>query len=126
MGKILTLVYTARNDDYSPDFIQRLETTLNLNVENILNLKLQNQIEIIIIDWGSEFKKRLSKKIFLNKKNKIVNIHYVSPKVSKNYSNKWPNFFNESAAYNLGIKKAKSKFVLYTQHDSFFFKIWIL
>tara|TARA_E500000331_G_scaffold346227_1_gene384828 strand:+ start:833 stop:2461 length:1629 start_codon:yes stop_codon:yes gene_type:complete len=122
MGKILTLVYTARNDDYSPDFIQRLETTLNLNVENILNLKLQNQIEIIIIDWGSEFKKRLSKKIFLNKKNKIVNIHYVSPKVSKNYSNKWPNFFNESAAYNLGIKKAKSKFVLYTQHDSFFSK----
>ena len=90
MGKILSLVYTARNDDYSPNFIDRLETTLNLNVENILNLKLQNQIEIIIIDWGSEFKKRLSKKIFLNKKNKIIKIHYVSTKLAKSYSDKWP------------------------------------
>ena len=122
MGKILSLVYTARNDDYSPNFIDRLETTLNLNVENILNLKLQNQIEIIIIDWGSEFKKRLSKKIFLNKKNKIIKIHYVSTKLAKSYSDKWPYHFNESAAYNLGIKKAKSNFVLYTQHDSFFSK----
>ena len=48
MGKILSLVYTARNDDYSPNFIGRLETTLNLNVENILNLKLQIKLKLLL------------------------------------------------------------------------------
>lgn len=51
---ILSLIIASRNDQFMGNSTWRLETTLNFTAKNICRLGRENDVEIIVADWGSE------------------------------------------------------------------------
>jgi hypothetical protein len=51
---VLSLIACSRNDDYFGSAIWRLQTALNLTARAVHEMGLQNEVEIILTDWGSE------------------------------------------------------------------------
>ena len=47
---LLSILLVARNDNYTPDYIQRLSYSLNFISQNIKELNLVNEIKIEIVD----------------------------------------------------------------------------
>ena len=121
MQKKISLIYTCRNDNYSSNFSERFQISLDINIKNIFKLSLQDKIEISIVDWGSEEKNLLLNKIYLKKKlSNIVKYIHINKELSDKLSMDWPNKFNEARAINLAISLTSAKYCMYTQHDSFF------
>jgi len=52
--KLLSILVQGRNDNYMGNFSWRIATALNNHARNIIALGLENEIEILICDWGSE------------------------------------------------------------------------
>jgi hypothetical protein len=50
---LLTIATYGKNDNYAGNFVQRLEFNLCKLVENIDRLGIQDDVEIIVTDWGS-------------------------------------------------------------------------
>jgi hypothetical protein len=51
--KKISLVIAARNDSYMGNFKWRLETTINYIAAQLQSIDWLQQVEIIIVDWGS-------------------------------------------------------------------------
>lgn len=51
---VLSLIICSRNDDYMGNPMWRLATTINYLVEKIILEKRENEVEIIVADWGSK------------------------------------------------------------------------
>ena len=118
--KKLSIVVTARNDNYIEHFINRLEFSINYFLYNADKLGFLKNIEFIVVDWGSE--KKISKDFAVIKKSYINNIVFIE--LNKNESlkhskNVLGGFFTEKAA-NLGIVNSSGSYVLVTQHDTIF------
>ncbi len=54
--KKLSIVVTARNDNYVENFLNRLEFSINYFLYNAEKLKLIKNLEFIVVDWGSKTK----------------------------------------------------------------------
>jgi len=118
--KKLSIVITARNDNYIDHFINRLEFSINYFLYNTDKLGLLKSIEFIVIDWGSE--KNISQDFSVIKKSYRDNIVFIE--LTKNESlkhsrNVLGGFFTEKAV-NLGIANSSGNYVLVTQHDTIF------
>jgi hypothetical protein len=118
--KKLSIVITARNDNYIDHFINRLEFSINYFLYNTDKLGFIKNIEFIVVDWGSE--KHISKDFSVIKKSYRDNIVFIE--LNKNESlkhsrNVLGGFFTEKAV-NLGIANSSGNYVLVTQHDTIF------
>jgi hypothetical protein len=51
---VLSLILCSRNDRYQGDSVWRLQTTLNYVARNLVELGKQEDVEVIVADWGSE------------------------------------------------------------------------
>jgi hypothetical protein len=51
---VLSLLVCSRNDDYLGSALWRLQTGLNLTARAVHELGLQDSVEILLSDWGSE------------------------------------------------------------------------
>jgi len=122
MKKKLTIITTVRNDDYIINFIDRLQYTINFFLRNCESIEKLNDIEVLIVDWGSKqkissvfncYKKKYQNKIkFLEVENKYV----------KKFSRGVDGGFFTEKAINLGISKAKGDYILYITADTLFSK----
>ena len=118
--KKLSIVITARNDNYIDHFINRLEFSINYFLYNADKLRLLKNIEFVVVDWGSE--KKIIKDFSVIKKSYRDNIVFIE--LNKNESlkhsrNVLGGFFTEKAV-NLGIANSSGNYVLVTQHDTIF------
>jgi hypothetical protein len=50
----LSLILCARNDTYQGNPVYRLQTSLNYLADNLRKLSLDDAVEVIVTDWGSE------------------------------------------------------------------------
>ncbi len=50
---LYSLVVFGRNDSYNPDFLYRLQTTLNFNAKALQKVGLLRDVEFVVVDWGS-------------------------------------------------------------------------
>ena len=122
MKKKLTIITTVRNDNYIINFIDRLQYTINFFLRNCESIEKLNDIEVLIVDWGSKqkissvfncYKKKYQNKIkFLEVENKYV----------KKFSRGVDGGFFTEKAINLGISKAKGDYILYITADTLFSK----
>lgn len=53
-AKLLSVLVQGRNDSYMGNFKWRLAQVLNRHAENIKLLGLEQEVEILVADWGSE------------------------------------------------------------------------
>lgn len=51
---LLSILCQGRNDSYMGNFTWRLSTVLNKLAENVVMLGLEERVEILVSDWGSE------------------------------------------------------------------------
>ena len=52
--KLLSICLFGRNDNYMPDFLYRMEMTINFIANSLSRLKRLEDVEIIVLDWGSD------------------------------------------------------------------------
>tara|TARA_B100000989_G_scaffold295376_1_gene276331 strand:+ start:3461 stop:5113 length:1653 start_codon:yes stop_codon:yes gene_type:complete len=119
MHKLITYVTAIANDGYYKDLVYRIQKTIDLNLFFLNKIKDKYKIEIIIVDWGS--KKKFSDLIYVNSKfKKQVKFVYVSEKLTKKHSRNYKNNFNLDTSFNVGIRRAKGKFIIVGGCDQFF------
>ncbi len=111
---ILSICMMGRNDNYCGDFLYRMETALNFTARNVHALNLQDKIEIVITDWGSEVK--LSDILNLIPEAwAICRFVYVSPETALSSSPK----FNSALAANVAFRRAAGEYIMFTPADVF-------
>jgi hypothetical protein len=116
----LSIVIPTRNDYYIENFLNRLEFSINYFLYNTDKLKLLQNIEFIVVDWGS--KNKISQEFSVIKKkyiNKIFFLELSTEEAIKNSKNILGNFFTEKAN-NLGIVNSSGSHVMLCQHDTIF------
>ena len=86
-NSLLSILLVARNDNYTPNYIERLCYTLNFISQNIKELNLINEIKIEIVDWGSEKSLSNSLTILDEEFTKIINFYDVVQKYQKIMTN---------------------------------------
>lgn len=114
---LVSLVITARNDNYTEGFIRRLIYTVNYNLEKVEQINLLNRLEIIIIDWGSKLK---ISEIFELKKNKYKNkvkFFYVKEVQAKKYGKGSPGNMFQELIMNCGLRRSNGVINIIGTHD---------
>lgn len=112
----LTIVTCGRNDNFAGNFLQRLEHNLNKLSENIEKLGLENEVEIIVTDWGSPDDSKISDVIKVDKKNFIKYLHVpydLTIKYSPNSSFSLPH------AMNAAVRRMSGRYMLSLDADSY-------
>ena len=120
--KLLSILCSARNDNYYSGYVKRLQYIFNYSLENIRVYNFLEDIDFYIVDWGS--KKKLSEDIFVANNKFKSKINFIE--VDEVFANKYnkfstSNFFTELAE-NIGLEAINSEFTLIQPSDHFFSK----
>jgi hypothetical protein len=116
--KKLSIIITGRNDNYLNNYIDQTGRALNYTLKSIYEKKLEKNIELVFIDWGSG--KLISDEIFIeNKYKKLISFYHVPLKISKKERD-YKYRINTSKAHNLGIRLSKSEFCLLSHSDQIY------
>lgn len=108
----VTAVVVGRNDDYMPDFRQRLEATIRWNHEHLAD-------EIVFIEWNPPPERELLSNE-LTKKFSFVRAYVVPSEIHAEVCHN-PNVnLLEYHAKNVGIRRARTPWVITTNADALF------
>lgn len=106
---LLTAVVVGRNDDYMPDFRQRLQVTVSWNTRHIVD-------EVIFVEWNPPHDRELLS-IELAKQFKSVRAYVVPSAVHEALCENRQLPLLEYHAKNVGIRRARSPWVVATNAD---------
>lgn len=113
--RILSLILCSRNDSYMGNSRWRLETSINLALQNAKDANFLNKLEIVISDWGSEFP--LSGVLNLIPEAKgIVKFVHVRPDVAR--VEEKDSKFPEVIALNAAARKASGEYIGRIDNDT--------
>ena len=110
---LLSIITCGKNDDYSGDFVSRIQLNLSKLESNISQLNT-DEIEIIVIDWGSENK--LSSVLETNEF-KYTKFYHVPENIASKYSP--DSNFSYTKSMNTGYRRSLGKFVFFIDGDSY-------
>jgi hypothetical protein len=119
----LSIVIPFRNDNYSPNAIEKLNLSLKILIDQLNGIKLDS--EIIIIDWNSpDPKKPLINEIAIKKNSKNVSLYVYEIERSIHLRYKGHEKINivVGAALNVGFRRSRGKFVVGKMGDTFYSK----
>ena len=116
---LLSIIINGRNDNYNPYFISRLNFVIEHTFYIAKNLKLQNEIQFDICDWGSLNKIRKNLKLS-NENIKKVNFYEIPKEVADLESQKKNRYFNFAKSNNVALRRSSGKFLLIPSHDLIF------
>jgi hypothetical protein len=104
----LSLILCSRNDEYMGNSRWRLETTLNYIAAQIVALGAEQDVEIVVADWGSE--PPLSDALALDPAAaQVVSFVTVPPDVARSLQHDSP--FPEVIAINAAARRARGDFI---------------
>ena len=117
----LSFVISARNDDYGGLFLYRIKLFFIVLLHHIKHFQLS--CEIIVVEWNPPIDKpRLYQELESILKTAPISIRFIEVpyKIHQQFSNasKMPIF--EYIAKNVGVRRAKGKFILVTNPDIIF------
>ncbi len=114
---LLSFVIPGRNDDFMGNFRWRFETSLNYLADNLLRTGKLEQAEIIVCDWGS--KVPLYQSLTLGAAaRKLVRFVLVPEQLTCQLQK--DSDFPVVFAYNIGVRRARGKFIAQTDSDILF------
>jgi len=114
--KKFSFIAVSRNDNYGGDAKKRLENTINLLGDLIIESGHCEIFEIIIVDWGS-FLPNLHKVLNINKKIKKLIKFIIVPFGIVNYYNR-ESCFSEVHAMNCGFRRMSGDFFIRIDQDT--------
>jgi len=109
----LSIITCGKNDNYAGNFIQRLQHNLTKLNDNIIRLNTTD-IEVIIVDWGSEEK---ISDILDTTNFKHINFLYVPDNICKGYSP--DSNFSIVHALNAGFRRSKGDYIFFMDGDGY-------
>ncbi|MFX0136628.1 MAG: hypothetical protein ACFFDN_23520, partial [Candidatus Hodarchaeota archaeon] len=121
MNPYLSIVLSGRNDAYGQDFLHRFQICINNLL--YLNNKYDLDAELIIVEWNPPKNRRNLRDIIKWPKYikpDIVRIIQVPNKIHRRVKSSDNTPFREYMAKNVGICRAKGKFILATNADLLF------
>ena len=126
MSKKLSFIFSCKNDDYVKDFVKRMEYSVNYNLKIIEEIGKLDQIEFIIVDWGSEIEISENFKVFDKKFVDKIKFYYFNTKITKNSARDLPGNFWQELTHNCGIVRSKGSHIITGHHDVIFsYSSWI-
>jgi len=112
--KRLSLVLAHRNDNYMGNSNWRLEITLNFIADQLHALQQLQNVEILVVDWGSSHP--LHEAITLTDSAKQI-VRYVEVPIDMHEKVSRGSSFPISIALNVGIRRAVGEFIALTSGD---------
>jgi glycosyltransferase involved in cell wall biosynthesis len=112
--KKISLVIAARNDSYMGNFKWRLETTINYIAAQLQSIDWLQQVEIIIVDWGSASPLR---EVVQTSKAAEQIIRYIEVPIDVHEKVCLGSDFPLTIALNVGIRRAKGELIALTSGD---------
>jgi len=109
---LLSIITQGKNDDYCGNFKQRLEHNVNKLIDNIDKLGLESEVEIIIVDWGSEPVK-LSEILNIEHRS-FVKFLYVPSNITIRFQG-----FSIPHTQNAGFRRGTGKYSMLLEGDSY-------
>ena len=119
-SKFLSICMCGKDDDYMPDFLYRITTTLNHFVRNLKQLGRLGEVEILVTDWGSPIPMAQTLEL-LKEASDICRFIYVSPEVIK-ATQEGREYFHTARAVNVALRRASGQFILLTSADQLMLK----
>lgn len=118
---ILSLILCSRNDEYMGNSKWRLEITLNYIANTVYELGRENDVEIIVTDWGSKIP--LHNVLQLNRfAKRLVTFINVPQKLAKELQKDSP--FSEVHALNAAARRVKGQYIGRIDQDTLAGKIF--
>lgn len=108
----VTAVVVGRNDDYMPDFRQRLEATIEWNARHLAD-------EFIFVEWNPPPERPLLSE-GLAKRFPFLRGYVVAPEIHKEISENSRVPLLEFHAKNTGIRRARTDWIVATNADAAF------
>ncbi len=114
--KLLSLLCQGRNDNYMGNFSWRLSTVLNNHARNLRLLGAENEVEILVADWGSEtpFYKTLE---LSPEARQLVKFLIVPPALAQSYDK--DAGFAAPHPSNALARRASGKYLMFSDSDIF-------
>ena len=109
MSKTVEFCIFGKNDNYTFDFLYRIETCINHFTNSVQKSSLKNKVFLSVLDWGSD--EPISDSICLhNNSNEIVSFYYISKKQIENLgcSNK---SIPVSLPWNILIRRSSNDYI---------------
>ena len=105
---VLSLILCSRNDQYQGDSLWRLQTALNFLAENVLVLGIEEDVEVIVTDWGSEIPLHTVLQLSPAAANRITFV-VVPPALAQELQQDSP--FSEVHALNAAVRRANGHYI---------------
>ena len=105
-------VVVGRNDDYMSDFAQRLRATIDWNVNYLAS-------EVVFVEWNPPADRELLS-LDLAKQFKCLRAYVVAPEIHESLSKNERVPLLEFHAKNVGIRRARSEWIVATNADAAF------
>lgn len=106
----LSIIFTGRDDDYSPDFKYRISTSINYITRTLTRTGRLSDVEILVTDWGSDAP--LSRSLtLLPAASEICRFVYVPPSVIRR-AQKGNESFPISLAPNIALRRARGEYLM--------------
>ena len=115
--KLLTICYFGKNDDYCNDFKQRISLTIQKQINNIRELNISDDIEILLLDWGSDEDDDLLNSMNLDISGVDFRCVYVPYETCDKYK-PMPSY-SHVHALNTGIRNSNGKYVLISDAECY-------
>lgn len=107
---VFSLILCSRSDEYQGNSLWRTETALNYLGQTVAELSRQNDVECLLVDWGSPENRKLRDVLRLSSDAaRIVSFLYISPDVAKREQGDSP--FPEVIALNAAARRAKGDYI---------------
>lgn len=119
-NKVLSIVIAARNDNYGGDFFYRFKTAMQMTIDGITASGYANDVEIVIVDWGSE----IPLHTVVPSDGNLMRYVIVPSSIAQFYNQ--DSTFSGVAAINVGAKRSYGEYIAQTGadviHSADFFK----
>ncbi len=111
---LLSILVQGRNDGYMGNFLWRLGTAINNHARNIRMLGLDAEVELLLVDWGSEVP--LHRALDLSPEaREIVRILAVPPQTAKTFDGE--SRYSGVHPINAIARRARGRYVLFSDSD---------
>jgi hypothetical protein len=111
-GPSIAQVVVGRNDDYMPDFLQRLTATIEWNVRHLVD-------EVVFVEWNPPSDRPLLS-IELAKRFCCFKAYVVPPEIHQRFCENEHLALMEFHAKNVGIRRAQAPWIVATNADAAF------
>ncbi len=112
--RLLSIVCQGRNDNYMGNFTWRLATVINVHARNIVCLGLEQEVELLVTDWGSEVP--LWQALDLSEDaRRLVRFLIVPPSIAKIYDR--DARYSGTHPINAAARRATGHYTLFSDSD---------